>query len=422
MSSDLDMLTVLAETAKFKRYYHHVRGNFLTSEGEAIAKGMNEYIGDAGSYVTPTVDWNHFAAWYFVKNSMLNFEKKDNFKKIFDALGAKPKVDEIFTRKILEELTTKSYADEIAKKAGGISDGSFEGDLSDIETTLREATDALMDLSPEDDPTMAPKNFDFVKNVMSGTTLQFSMEGLRKATAGIRKGHLIVVGAHPNSGKTTFLLGEVSHMLTQMKDGEEILYFNNEQSVDDMQMRLVTAVTGKTELDIKTDSVAVEKLYDSMGGYRITIYDKGFMDTKYISERIKRHPKVGLIVFDQLWKIRGASKSSNDFMQLAHIFAWGRDIAKAHAPVIAVHQADGDTIGREKYLTMDHLFGSRIAIQGEADAIITIGRMTDGSTRPDLRHFHIPKNKLPSGTDPTDREPRFDAFIDHNLVKYRDIK
>ena len=419
MSSDLDMLVVLSETSKFKRYYHHVRGNFLTTEGETIAKGVNDYLSDVS---IPSVDWNHFAAWFFVKNPMMNFEKKDNYKKIFDALVAKPTVDETFARKILQELTTKSFADEISKKAAGISDGSFEGDLADIEKELKLAQDALHDLDPGDDPTMAPKNFEFVKNVVGGTTLQFSIEGLRKATAGIRKGHLIVVGAHPNTGKTTFLLGEVSHMLKQMKDDEEILYFNNEQSVDDMQMRLVTALTGKTAKDIVDDPVEVERQYAHAGGYRITIYDKGFMSTKYVEERIKRHPKAGLIVFDQLWKIRGASKSQNDFMQLAHIFAWGRDIAKAHAPVIAVHQADGNTIGTEKYLTMDHLFGSRIAIQGEADAIITIGRMTDGSTRPDLRHFHVPKNKLPSGTDPTDREPRFDAFIDHDHVKYKDIK
>jgi replicative DNA helicase len=420
MSSDLDMLAVLSETDKFKRYYHHVRGNFLTLEGEAIAKGVNDYIGDTSA---PTVDWDHFAAWYFVKNPMLNHEKKDNYKKIFDALAKKPKVDEIFTRKILEELTTKSFADEISKKAAGISDGSFEGDLGDIETSLKEAQDALTDLAPGDDPTLAPKNFEFVTNAAAmGPTLEFSLEGLRKATRGIRKGNLVVVGAHPNTGKTTFLLGEVSHMLKQLPDDQEILYFNNEQAMQDMQMRLVTSVTGRVESDVLTDPVSVERDFAHLGGYRVHLYDKSYMNIKYVQERIKRHGKIGLIVFDQLWKIRGASKSHNDFMQLAHIFAWARDIAKEHAPVIAVHQADGDTMGREKYLSMDHLFGSRIAIQGEADAIITIGRMTDGSTRTDLRHFHVPKNKLPPGTDPTDREPRFDAFIDHDHVKYKDIK
>lgn len=419
--SDLDMLTVLADPVKFKRYYHHVRGNFLTQEGENIAKGMSEYLDDGH---TGELDWSHFAAWFFVKNSMMNFEKKDNHKKIFDALAAKPKVDENFTRKILAELTTKSFADEISKKAAAISDGSDAGDLEDIEHLVREGNETLMDLDTADDPTLAPKNFSFVTDPeKNGPVMTFSLEGLRKACAGIRKGHLVVVGAHPNTGKTTFLLGEVAHMLPQLPDDKEILYFNNEQAVQDMQMRLVTAVTGQTEADIKADPVSVEKLFDDAGGYRIHLYDKSYMNVRYVMERIRRHEgKIGLIVFDQLWKIRGASKSQNDFMQLAHIFSWARDIAKEHAPVIAVHQADGDTMGREKYLTMDHLFGSRIAIQGEADAIITIGRLTDKSTRDDLRHFHVPKNKLPAGTDPTDREPRFDAFIDHNHVKYKDIK
>jgi len=419
MSSDMDMLSVLAEPERLRRYYHHIKGNFMTDEGELIAKGMNDYLKDGQT----TFDWNHFAAWFFLKNAMMNFEKKSNYKKIFETLESKPAVDTIFTRKILEELTTKSFADEIAKKAGGISDGTDAGDLGDVDKIIKEAQDALLDLSPEDDPHLAPQSFDFLfKDDDKSPLLTFSLEGLRKAAAGIRKGHFVVCGAHPDTGKTTFLLGEVSHMLSQIPDDHHILYFNNEQAMKDMKMRLVSSVIGKDWPTVMLDPKGSLKEFNDKGGDRVQLYDKSYMNTRFVDERLKRHEgKIGLIVFDQLWKIKGASKSQNDFMQLAHIFSWARDIAKEHAPVIAVHQADGNTMG-EKYLGMEHLFGSRIAIQGEADAIITIGRMTDGSCRPDLRHFHMPKNKLPDGSDPTERNTRFDAFIDHSLVRFKDIK
>jgi hypothetical protein len=140
-----------------------------------------------------------------------------------------------------------------------------------------------------------------------------------------------------------------------------------------------------------------------------------------MEERLKRYEgHIGLILFDQLWKIRGASDTKNDFMQMAHVYSWARDICKTHAPTIAVPQADAQGYNH-KYMTMDHLFGSNIPIQGEADAIIMIGRMTDGSQRPDVRHFNVPKNKLPAGTDPTDRNRKFDVFIDHDLVRFRDV-
>ena len=419
MSSDLDMLTVLAEPDRFKRYYHHVRGNFLTDEGETIAKHMDQYIDEGHS----SFIWNHFAAWFLIKNPMLNFEKKDIYKKIFDALNTKEKVDGIFTQKILEELTTKSFADEIARKAGGISDGTDPGSLDDVEGILKDAQDAVLDLSPDDDPHLAPDDLSFlISTTKSGSLIQPSLEGLRQAFAGYGEGHFIVVGAHPDTGKTTFLLGEVSHALPQIPDDHVILYFNNEQAMRDMKKRLVTAVTGKTNAEIDMDPAGVWKLFEDAGGPRIKMYDKSYMNTRFVAERIKRHEgKISLIVFDQLWKIRGASKSQNDFMQLGHTFAWARDIAKEHAPVIAVHQADGDTMG-DKYLSMEHLFGSRIAIQGEADAIITIGRQPPGHSHPELRHFHVPKNKLPDGSDPTERNTRFDAWIKHDIVKFKDVK
>lgn len=417
-ASDLDMLSVLSEPDRFRRYYHHVRGNFLTDEGEKIAAGMHEYLKDGQE----TMVWPHFAAWFFLKNAMMNFEKKANYKKIFDALESKPKVDEVFTRKILGELTQKSFAEDIAKKAQGISDGSDSGDLSDIEALVHDANSALTDLSPDEDPHLATDDHELLfDDTKTGPTIKPSLEGLREAFEGYGKGHFIVVGAHPDTGKTTFLMSEAAHALPQLEEDQVILYFNNEQAMRDMKLRMISSVLKRDSVALKLDPAKTMADYISAGGDRIKLYDKSYMTTKFVNERIKRHEgKIGLILFDQLWKIRGASRSQNDFMQLAHIFSWARDIAKEHAPVIAVHQADGNTFG-EKYLGMEHLFGSRIAVQGEADAIITIGRITDGSTLPNLRHFHVPKNKLPSGSDPTQRNVRFDAFIDHDTVSFKDI-
>lgn len=418
--SDIDMLTVLSDPLKFERYYPHVRGNMLTEEGETVLKFMHEYLQEGKT----EFDWDHFAAWFLVKNSMFNFEKKDNYRKIFAALKSKPAVDADFTRKILRELTTKSFAGDIAKKAQAISDGANPAKgIDDLEDAVEQAQTALLELTPDDDPTLAPKTLDFLTSGKAKTfVIKPSLKRLQDAYEGITKGDLIVVGAHPNTGKTTFLLGEVSYALKQLPKDQHILYFNNEQAMQKMQLRLVSAVLHRDRASILADPIQANKDFIAAGGDRIHLYDKSYMSTKYVEERLKRHHgKIGLILFDQLWKISGASRSNNDFMQLAHQFAWARDIAKTHSPVICAHQADGDSMGKTKYLTMDHLFGSRIAIQGEADLIITIGRLTDGSQRPDVRHLHIPKNKLDPGNDPSDREPKFDAFVDHEHVCFKDV-
>ena len=108
-------------------------------------------------------------------------------------------------------------------------------------------------------------------------------------------------------------------------------------------------------------------------------------------------------------------------MKMAYQFLWARNLAKEYAPVIVSHQLDGaSSLKPTKYIDMAYMFGSKVAIQGEADFIITMGRIKDGSTPQDLRHFHMPKNKSRS-PDPTAANIKFDAYVDHDLVRFRDV-
>ena len=423
MITDLDTLAILQDRDKYDRFYEHIKGNFLTSEGETISKYISEYYQQDVLKNTLTMDWSKFAAWFFMKHPMMNHEKKGNMKKIFESLDAYVNVDATFTQQILEGLTIKSFATEISKEAMSIADGSSAATITPLRDLVEKAEDELSELDDGEDPHLAGNDFDFLFGAQATASplLTFSLNGLKQAFGGIRQGNLVVVGAHPDTGKTTFLLDEVAGMLPQIPDDNYIVYFNNEQAMRDMAYRLRSAILRRSIDDIMLNPKQAVDDYKAAGGERVLLFDKSYMSTKFVDERLKRFEgKIGLIIFDQLWKIKGASKSNNDFMQLAHTFAWARDICKKHAPVITVHQADASSYGL-KYLGMENLFGSNIAIQGEADAIITIGKMTDGSTLPTVRHFNVPKNKLSKGTDPTCRNNKFDAFIDHDLVRFTDV-
>jgi hypothetical protein len=50
---------------------------------------------------------------------------------------------------------------------------------------------------------------------------------------------------------------------------------------------------------------------------------------------------------------------------------------------------------------MQQLAGSQQAVQGELDAIVTIGY---DPQFPNLRYLYVPKNKLPTPGDPTKRK------------------
>lgn len=420
MVTDKDILAILGHRENYDRYFPHVKDNFLTREGEAIGFKLDEFFKQDVLKNTEEIDWPKFSAWFFLKHPTMQLDQKENFKKVLTSLdGYEP--DNDYAAAVLEELTVKSYATDIAAKAQGIADGVITEPLSIVRELADECQDLVDGMGDGDDPHLASSDWEYLFGKDEDhPSLEFSMESLRKACGPITLGDLIVVGANPDSGKTTYLLGECAHMLPQLPDDKVILYFSNEQSAKNMQHRKLSSVLHKRPAEIFADSVKYLQDFKDAGGDRIMLYDQSFMDMKFVEDRLRRHEgEIGLIVIDQLWKIRGISKSSNDFMQLGHQFSWARGICKEYAPTIAVHQADGSAYNMD-YLGMEHLFGSRVAVQGEADAIIMIGQKTDGSTLPDLRFFNVAKNKLP-GQPGADRNPRFQAFIDHDRACFKEV-
>ena len=124
----------------------------------------------------------------------------------------------------------------------------------------------------------------------------------------------------------------------------------------------------------------------------------------------------GAIIFDQLWKVPGFEKeSANEVGRQTMLFNWGREMAKRYAPVITVHQAGG-TAGGERWLPMEALYGSQTGIQGEADAIIMLGRSYDPADE-EFRFFYIPKNKM-YGKSPMHRNGKFIATIDTTTGRF----
>lgn len=133
-------------------------------------------------------------------------------------------------------------------------------------------------------------------------------------------------------------------------------------------------------------------------------------------EAILKKYKAGLIIFDQLWKIHGFDESSgNEVTRQTMLFNWGRELSKKHAPVIAVHQADGSAEGM-RWIDMSRLYGSKTGIQGEADAIITVGR--DPATG-DSRYLYVPKNKL-KGNNPAMRNGKYELIIQPSIGRFKE--
>lgn len=412
----LDLLCVLSERGSFDKYHKFIKPNVLTKETQQIFKDLKVYWEDFPTM--DTVDWYSFATWFRVtKHPTFSEEKHELFLGIFERLAIY-EPDEAHLESLVETFVKRDYATRVYSVAQDVAEG-ITADLDKVNTLMEEFNDTLGNVK---DITTHEAVWDMdtiMDNTIGGTGLEWRMNCLNESIGAIRKGNFIIVGARPDTGKTTFLASEATYMAQQLPDDEHVIWFNNEEAGAAVQSRIMQAALGCTGRELDIDREQSFKDYcDVMGRPdKIKVIDKAIITVQDVHQALKSY-KAGLIIFDQLWKVQGISEASNDVHRMTLLFSYAREWAKEHAPVITVHQADGSAEGVE-YLTMNQLYMSKTGVQGEADVIIMIGRSND-PIKKDSRFISIPKNKLPAGTVPSARNMRREVIMDAEHARFKE--
>jgi replicative DNA helicase len=307
----------------------------------------------------------------------------------------------------------RCLAGELAKVALDVEDGSAKiedlmqkvNELEQEEVTDAEATSVNMDL------------LDLHHSQIATPGLRWRLDWLNKSLGSLRKGDFGFVFARPETGKTTFLASEMTHMITQT-DGD-ILWFNNEEQGRKVAVRCYQAMFGVTNKELFDNKEEHYASYKDTIGNRLKIYDYEDSSSTKSIENILKATNPALIIFDQIDKIKGFKMDRHD-LQLKALYQWAREIAKMHAPVIAVSQAGG-TGENKLWLTMDDVDSSKTAKQGEADWILGIGKESDNTSN--MRFLNISKNKLLGDGDtlPDLRHGNAQVLIKPQIARYEQI-
>jgi len=215
------------------------------------------------------------------------------------------------------------------------------------------------------------------------------LEDLNKSIGPVRKGDFIIVGKRPEVGGTSFLVSELSHMLEQ-QEGNAII-FNNEEAPDKVFTRMVSSAL---DVDHRT-MMQADKLYQQryeqwLDGRTWDLIHDGSMTIDSIRAQLKEK-EYGLIGINVLLKVggTGAKEDHDKFQALGEEC---RRISQEFGPVIAIVQADPSAEGM-RFIPQDRIYKSKTALQGEADALIMIGKDHDV---PDTSRFiSVAKNKIP---------------------------
>ena len=393
------------------KYYKYVNINYIKNNYTNIYKLFlvvdsyyNKHDKDTITKLELLIEYN--------TNYLLQDSERSELSDLLDRILTEEieNVDSITN--LLEEHRRRSLAGDIAKLALDVEEGS-----ADVKELMEKFSNFEHQEVEVDQPDPVNMELADLHKAQIGTPgLRWRLNWLNKSLGSLRKGDFGFIFARPETGKTTFLASEITHMV-QHTDGD-IIWFNNEEQGKKVAIRCYQAALNLTSKELFDSIEDNSTKYKDMTGNRIKIYDFEDSSSTGRIEQILKESNPSLIIFDQIDKIKGFKSDRHD-LQLKQLYQWARELAKTYAPVIAVSQAGG-TAENKLWLTMEDVDSSKTAKQGEADWILGIGKEQDNTSH--MRFLNISKNKLLGDSDslPDLRHGNQSVIIKPETARYID--
>lgn len=229
------------------------------------------------------------------------------------------------------------------------------------------------------------------------TQWKFNVATLGSRIEGVNAGHLIEVGARPNTGKTSFHASLIASPNGFAHQGARCVVLCNEEATHRVAARYLTAATGMTLREIREDKHKAEKLYAPVRD-NIWIKDATGRDLHWV-ESVCKTMQPDILVLDMGDKFAPKNGSfAREDQKLEATAVHSRMIAKEYGcAVFYMSQLSAEAEGKI-VLNQSMMQGSKTGKAAEADLMLLIAKnppIDDGAEEQDpQRHVNITKNKL----------------------------
>jgi len=223
----------------------------------------------------------------------------------------------------------------------------------------------------------------------------FNIPSLTRKVDGINAGHLIEIGARPNTGKTSFHASLIASPGGFAHQGAKCVILCNEEGYHRVGARYLTAATGMTVHDVKRNPSEAQARYKPVFD-NIKIRDASDRDMAWVESVCKAY-KPDILVLDMGDKFArtGGFARQDEALKANAIHA--RQIAKSYnCAVLYMSQLSAEAEGKI-ILNQSMMEGSRTGKAAEADLMILIAKnpQVEGQDEEDVqRHLNVVKNKL----------------------------
>jgi hypothetical protein len=351
---------------------------------QAIDTAMSRYERN----VTP----DEIEALFMSSNPTMTTAQKQAYSSLFRQIKKEQPMGADVAQEVLSKLFQQVVGEDIANIGFDYVNGSHSS-LEPIRNILEMYGD---DFTPNLNVEWDDMDIDtlLAKNDLEARWT-FNVPSLTRQVEGINAGHLIEVGARPNTGKTSFHASLLAGPDGLARQGASCIILCNEEGSHRVGARYLTASTGMTMREIKANPTKARDLYEPIKK-NIKIKDATGRDMSWVESVCKSY-KPDIVILDMGDKFARTAGFARADEALKANAIHARMIAKEHqCAVFYMSQLSADAEGKV-LLNQSMMEGSRTGKAAEADLMILIAKnppRQDAEEEDLQRHLNVVKNKL----------------------------
>jgi len=214
-------------------------------------------------------------------------------------------------------------------------------------------------------------------NATQGTATGFS--GLDNVLAGMGNSDLVLVGARPGMGKTSFALNIGTNVALSTK--KKVCIFSLEMSAEQLVTRIISSEAMVDSYALRTGKLDQKQWEDianaasKLASCDILIDDTSGINVTEMKAKLRREKNLGLVVIDYLQLMQSARRSENRVQEVADISRALKIMAKElNVPIICCAQLSRGPESRTDKRPMLSDLRDSGAIEQDADTVIFLYR------------------------------------------------
>ena len=273
----------------------------------------------------------------------------------------------------LRELSEEAYSEvggadaiiaEAERRIFSIAENKFDLSFDRIRDVLRDNLSLLEQLSENPD-------------LLSGVKTQF--EGLDRVLVGLGKGDLVLVGARPGMGKTSFVMNIAANFAKATK--EKVAVFSLEMSSEQLVNRMLASEALIANNALRTGKMSTEEwkriaaAASLLSETQIYIDDTPGINVNMMKAKLRRLKDVKLVIIDYLQLMQSERHTDNRVQEVAEMTRALKLLAKEFAcPIILCSQLSRSNEARSDKRPMLSDLRDSGAIEQDADIVIFLYR------------------------------------------------